>query len=185
MPDIVAETDRLILRTAEEADALRLHRHMNTPGVTAHLGGPSELHQCEERVAKIMASQARHGFGFLMMQEKETGEFAGYCGLKRLDAEGSANRGEFEIGWAVREDRWRRGYAREAVAAVFEWAFTRLDAPRILALTSEANRPSWTFMEALGMTRRKDLDFVDPAYPPEENPTKVYSMDRETWEKQR
>jgi len=82
----------------------------------------------------------------------------------------------------VREDRWRRGYAEEAMHAVLDWAFTRVGAPHVVALTSDANIGSWKLMEKLGMVRREDLDFSDPAYPAEDNPTIQYSLSREQWE---
>jgi RimJ/RimL family protein N-acetyltransferase len=40
-------------------------------------------------------------------------------------------------------------------------------------------------MEKLGMARRKDLDFDDPAYPPEDRTTILYSITREQWENAR
>lgn len=36
-------------------------------------------------------------------------------------------------------------------------------------------------MEKLGMQRRSDLDFCDPAYPPQDNPTIIYSIAAEEW----
>ena len=39
MADIIAETDRLILRTIEEGDAAEQDRVLNTPTVMARLGG--------------------------------------------------------------------------------------------------------------------------------------------------
>ena len=50
------------------------------------------------------------------------------------------------------------------------------------ALRSHANAGSWKLMEKLGMVRREDLDFSDPAYPAEDNPTIQYSLSREQWE---
>ena len=185
MPDIVLETGRLILRRAEEGDIDLFDRHLNTPTMRRHLSGPQERHEIERYEAKSEASFAQRGFGWMAMIEKATGEFVGQCGLKLVDAEGASFAGNFEIGWMVREDRWRRGFAREAVLATLDWAFTRHHAPRIVALTSEANAPSWRFMEAIGMERRADLDFEDPDYPPEENPTKVYAVTRAQWEKTR
>ena len=38
MADIIAETDRLILRTIEEGDAIEQDRLLNTPSVMARLG---------------------------------------------------------------------------------------------------------------------------------------------------
>tara|TARA_R110000751_G_scaffold2018_7_gene8544 strand:- start:145747 stop:146304 length:558 start_codon:yes stop_codon:yes gene_type:complete len=182
MADIVAETDRLVLRTIEEGDAARQDRLLNTPAVMARLGGVKELHEIEAKHAKAMAMYAREGFSFLFMIEKASGEMVGHCGIKRVDNPLAPNQGDHEIGWLVREDRWRRGYAGEAMRAVLDWAFTRVHAPHVVALTSEANVGSWKLMQKLGMVRRKDLDFIDPDFPAEDNPTIQYSLTQEQWE---
>ena len=182
MPDIVLETDRLVLRTIGEDDAEMQFRLLNTPTVMEHLGGVKELHEIEAKHARTMASFARNGFGFMMMIEKISGELVGHVGLKTVDNPHAANQGDFEIGWLVREDRWRSGYAAEAMHAVIDWAFTRHNAEHLVALTSFANEPSWRFMEKLGMVRREDLDFSDPAFPPQDNPTIQYSLTRKQWE---
>ena len=182
MADIIAETDRLILRTIEEGDAIEQDRLLNTPSVMARLGGVKELHEIEAKHAKAMAMYAREGFSFLFMIEKASGEMVGHCGIKRVDNPLAPNVGDHEIGWLVREDRWRRGYAEEAMRAVLDWAFTRIAPPHIVALTSHANAGSWKLMQKLGMVRREDLDFADPAFPAEDNPTIQYSLTQEQWE---
>lgn len=184
MADIVAETDRLILRTIEDGDAALQHRLLNTPAVMARLGGVKELHEIEAKHAKSRASYAQEGFSFLMMIEKASGELVGHCGIKRVDSPLAKNQGDHEVGWLVREDRWRRGYAEEAMRAVLDWAFGRVGAPHVVALTSHANTASWTLMQKLGMRRRRDLDFDDPAYPAEDNPTILYSLDSMDWKAQ-
>lgn len=186
MADIVAETDRLILRTIEEGDAALQDRLLNTPTVMARLGGVKELHEIEAKHAKARALYAQEGFSFLMMIEKAHGDFpggelVGHCGIKRVDNPLAKNQGDHEVGWLVREDRWRRGYAEEAMRAVLDWAFGRVGAPHVVALTSNANTASWTLMQKLGMRRRKDLDFEDPAYPPEDRTTILYSLDAADW----
>lgn len=181
MADIVAETERLILRTIEDGDAALQDRLLNTPTVMARLGGVKELHEIEAKHAKSRASYAQEGFSFLMMIEKATGELVGHCGIKRVDNPLAKNHGDHEVGWLVREDRWRRGYAEEAMRAVLDWAFGRVGAPHVVALTSHANTASWTLMQKLGMRRRRDLDFDDPAYPPEDRTTILYSLDAAGW----
>ena len=182
MADIVLETDRLVMRSIDEGDAQLQYDILNTPTVMEHLGGVKELHEIEAKHAKTMAWYAQHRFGFLMMIEKATGDLVGHAGLKRVDHPAARNQRDFEIGWLVREDRWRRGYAHEAIRAIIDWAFIGHDAPHVVALTSERNVASWKLMEKLGMERRRDLDFADPAYPPEDNPTILYSLTREQWE---
>lgn len=182
MADIIAETERLILRTIEEGDAALQYRVLNTPTVMARLGGVKELHQIEAKHARHMALYAQEGFSFLFMVEKATGEMVGHCGIKRVDNPLAKNQGDHEVGWLVREDRWRRGYAEEAMRAVIDWVFGAVGAPHVVALTSEANVGSWKLMEKLGMVRRRDLDFDDPDYPPEDRPTILYSLTAAQWQ---
>ncbi len=182
MPEIVLETERLVLRTIGEGDVDEHDRTLNTPTVMALLGGVMERHQIEARHAKGMAMFASQGFSFLFLIEKGTGDMVGYCGIKRVDNPLAPNPGDHEIGWIIREDRWRRGYAHEAMRAVIEWAFSpRIDAAHLVALTCEANTGSWRLMEKLGMHRRADLDFADPAFPPQANPTIQYAITKQQW----
>lgn len=171
----------MVLRTIEAGDAALQDKLLNTPAVMARLGGVKELHEIEAKHAKSMQLYAREGFSFLFMIEKDSGEMVGHCGIKRVDNPLASNIGDHEVGWLVREDRWRRGYAEEAMHAVLDWAFTRVGAPHVVALTSQANVGSWKLMEKLGMERRTDLDFDDPAYPPEDRTTILYSLTADQW----
>ena len=182
MTEPVLETARLVLRSIGPDDAEEQFRVLNTPTVMARLGGPKTIEQIREKHAKAMAMYAAEGFSFLFLIEKASGEMIGHAGIKRVDNPLAHNPGDHEIGWLVREDRWRMGYAEEAVRAIIGWAFGPVDAPHVVALTSERNVPSWTLMEKLGMERRRDLDFDDPAYPPEDRTTILYSLTRAQWE---
>ena len=181
MTDIVIETERLILRKIGESDAELQNRVLNTPKVMEYLGGVLELHEIEAKHAKSIGWFAREGFGFMMVIEKSSGELVGHCGMKRVDNPLAPNVGDHEIGWLIREDRWRHGYANEAMRAVIDWAFDSIGAPHLVAITSERNVPSWKFMEKLGMERRRDLDFEDPGYDPRDNPAIQYSLAPASW----
>ena len=177
----VLTTHRLILRQIGEDD---LEPHMtllNTPAVMEHLGGVQPREVIAAKHAASRASFAAHGFGFMLMTERDSGEIVGHCGLRHVAHPLAPNPQDHEIGWLVREDRWRRGYAHEAMRAVIDWGFTAFAAPRIVALTTERNVGSWRLMEKLGMERRPDLDFNDPAMSPAYNPTIQYAIARGQW----
>ncbi|MEM7665405.1 MAG: GNAT family N-acetyltransferase [Pseudomonadota bacterium] len=184
MGDLVLETERLELRQIGPDD-LDLHiRHLNTPMVMERLGGPRSREELAGKHAKSRASFAAEGFGFMFAFERATGELVAHCGMKRVDNRHAPNQGDHEIGWLVREDRWRRGYAEEAMRAVIDWAFGSIGAPHVVALTSEANVGSWKLMEKLGMIRRAELDFTDPDFPAADSPTIQYSLTEQQWESQ-
>jgi RimJ/RimL family protein N-acetyltransferase len=182
MAEPVLTTARLELRRIGPGDIDLQLRHLNTPVVMEHLAGVKTREQIAEKHARTNALFERDGFGFMMMFERASGELVGHCGMKRVDHPLAPNPGDHEIGWLVREDRWRRGYAEEAMRAVIGWAFTTHAAPHLVALTSERNVASWALMRKLGMERRADLDFVDPAFPADDNPTIQYSLTQAQWE---
>jgi len=89
--------------------------------------------------------------------------------------------GDFEVGWRLRESAWGQGIAKEAAIASLDLAFGKLGAPSVVALTVSGNSDSWGLMRRLGMTRREDLDFHDPRFGPELNPTIVYRIEAAEW----
>lgn len=179
MTAVVLTTQRLVPRQIGEDD---LDAHMallNTPAVMEHLGGVQPRDVITAKHSASRASFANHGFGFMLMIEQDGGEIVGHCGLRKVAHPCARNPDDFEIGWVVREDRWRRGYALEAMRAVVDWGFGPVGAPQLVALTTLANESSWRLMEKLGMTRRADLDFHDPVEP---EPLIQHAITRAQWE---
>ena len=181
MGEAVLVTERLELRRIAPGDIDLQLRHLNTPAVMRHLGGVKTREAIAEKHARTQALWDRDGFGFMMMWERETGELVGHCGMKRVDHPLAPNPGDHEIGWLVREDRWRRGYAHEAMRKVLDRGFAVHAALQLVALTCGANLGSWRLMEKLGMRRRAELDFSDPADP---EPFIQYAITRQEWENQ-
>lgn len=165
MVEVVAETERLILRNWLPEDRAEYLATCNTETVTRHLDGPATEDDIDAALARIAKSQADRGFSFWAIERKSDGALLGYCGLRICDDLERPVHGDVEIGWRLREDAWGQGYAREAARAAIDWGWANLDAPRIVSFTVQANRPSWRLMERLGMIRRPDLDFAHPGFP--------------------
>jgi RimJ/RimL family protein N-acetyltransferase len=166
MADIIAETERLILRTWQPADRADYSKHLNTPAVTANVGGLQTDAEMAAAFERIDGYQRDTGHTFWAVERKADGAFLGFCGLKIANVPGTPIDGEIEIGWRLREDAWGQGYAKEAAQAALGWAWANLDRDRIVSFTIPANRASWGLMERLGMTRRADLDFAHPSFAP-------------------
>lgn len=58
---------------------------------------------------------------------------------------------DWEIGWLVHPDHWGRGYAGEAARRVMDFAFTELNAHRVISFCNAGNRASERVMQKLGM----------------------------------
>lgn len=181
MAETILETDRLILRNWDAVDIDPYFVHLNTPAVMRWLGPLQTREEVAATVARVNASQAEHGHCFWLIERKADGALIGFCGLKRVDAAGTDLTGEFEVGWRLREDAWGRGYAKEAAIASIRRAFDVHGARRVVAFTVQGNAASWGLMERLGMVRRDDLEFIDPACGPDLNPTIVYVTERDQW----
>ena len=182
MADIVARTDRLILRTWDDGDSDRFYEAMNTLAVMRHLGGLQDRSTWDAAKARLDGYQRDFGHTFWIVERRTDGELLGFCGLKRVNAEGAgAITGDVEVGWRLRESAWGQGIAKEAAIASLDLAFGQFAAPHVVALTVPANEGSWGLMRRLGMKRREDLDYVDPRFGPELNPTIVYRIDAADW----
>ncbi len=178
---MILETPRLLLRDWREQDLEPFIRHLNVEPVMRWLGGVRTREQQQASVReRFMAWQETLGFTFWAVERKEDGELLGFCGLKIADDPQSPVEGLHEVGWRRREDAWGRGYAKEAASASLDFAFDRLGADRVVALTVEGNSPSWGLMIRLGMTRRPDLDYATALWA--DGPVIVYEMRREQWQ---
>jgi len=179
--DIILETERLRLRVHRPGDAELIAAHLNSETVMKELGGPKDRAGIDAMIARNRACQAEFGHSFGVIERRADDELIGLCGIRRVVSLRAPMPGGFEIGWRLRAEYVGQGYAREAASAALTHAFTVLGAPRVVAFTSNSNRPSWGLMERLGMTRRADLDFDDPDFPPHLNPTIVYCIESESW----
>ena len=174
------ETPRLRLRNWREDDIEAFVRHLNVEPVMRWLGGVRTAEQQEAAVReRFMLWQETRGFTFWAVERKADGALLGFCGLKIADDSGSPVEGQLEIGWRLREDSWGQGYARESAAASLDFAFGRLGAAHVVALTVEGNSASWGLMERLGMTRSADLDYEGPDWA--DGRVIVYRIEREKW----
>lgn len=177
--DIVLTTHRLALRHWREGDDAHAAA-MQTPAVLRWLQDETMPPRRPGSVFERMrAMQEEHGHCFWVVERQSDGAFLGYCGLKRVDAEGTGLTGQFEIGWSLAEQYWGRGYATEAALAVLDHGFAVHGADRIVAFTVAENVPSWRVMKRIGMSRHADLDFDDPAFSHALNPTIVYAIDKD------
>ena len=176
-------SDRLVLRVPEAADLGWQIAQLNSPAVMRHLGGPRTAAAITAGFASNRAALIRGDLGFWTVTLRETGEPIGKCGLSPIDTSAAPAeiRGSAQVGWTLAEPFWARGYASEAARAVMAHGFTALDLPVIWSQTSDSNQASTRVMARLGFERCGALDYSDPDYPPEDNPTTVYRITRKSW----
>ena len=159
------ETERLVLREWRDADRAPLAAMGRDPEAMRHLGPLQTRAEADAAIDRMIALQKARGHCFWPIERRDDGVLLGHCGLKLAPAGIPGVTGSIEIGWRLRRDVWRQGYAREAAQACLEWGWANLAVDRIVAITTPGNTASWGLMERLGMIRRHDLDFGHPMLP--------------------
>jgi RimJ/RimL family protein N-acetyltransferase len=183
MAEIVAERERVILRRWLPGDVDLWLEHLNTPEVTAHLGGVRTPEEVVAKFEKMARGWEENGFSFLAVVRCDDGLFLGTAGIARIESDAAPVelKRAVQVGWQLRADYWGQGYAAEAARAIMDFGFDHASVDCIYSQTSHANRASWRVMEKLGMRRRADLDYDDPNYPAQDNPTLIYAITRAEW----
>jgi RimJ/RimL family protein N-acetyltransferase len=128
--------------------------------------------------ARLIAESWRlHDVHKWMAYDRETGEVVGRGGLSRTPIDDDwgqlyaflpdepwvreahqrqlpykAHARWFEIGWALRHERWGHGYASEMGAAGLDYAFDVLDARAVVSCTVRHNARSRAVMQSIGMS---------------------------------
>jgi RimJ/RimL family protein N-acetyltransferase len=182
MAEIVATTERLVLRTWDPADLDEFMRVTNTPPVMRWLGGVWAREDHEAGFERIQGYQRDFGHTLWLVEDRMSGELLGFCGLKRVNSPGAdAIAGMAEVGWRLRESAWGKGIAKEAAIASLDLAFRRFGYGEVVAITVEGNEASQGLMRRLGMRRRREFDYIDPRHVQELGSALVWSIDSAAW----
>lgn len=149
----ILRTDRLILREMAKGDFPALCKILQDGEVMyayAHAFSDDEAKAWLENQFKRYRT---YGTGLWAVVLKETGEMVGQCGLTRqpvpeeIDPSGEV----LEIGYLFQKAFWHRGYASEAAAACREYAFKKLNSPRVYSIIRDNNIASQNVAGRNGM----------------------------------
>ena len=167
------ETPRLLLREMTEDDYDALCRVLGDSDVMQHYPHTFDEARVRNWIARNIERYRTFGFGLWAVCLKESGEMIGDCGLTMQMIHGVIKP---EIGYHIRADQQRKGYAREAAAAVRDWAFRTLPFGVIYSYMKYTNEPS--FQCALSWGCRQVDEYADDV----NEFTKVCAITREEWE---
>lgn len=150
---MILETERLYLREMTDDDAAALYAVLADRSIMQHYPYSFDEARVKGWIARNRERYDRDGFGLWAVCLKSSGEVIGDCGLTLQMIEGQQLP---EIGYHIRRDQQRRGYAREAAAAVCGWAFANTVYPALYSYCKHTNVPSYRTAEAIGMRFLKE-----------------------------
>jgi [ribosomal protein S5]-alanine N-acetyltransferase len=143
---MLPSTERLIFRRWSEVDFDLARSLWRNAEVMHYLGGPMSDEKLKARVLREIENDARYGFEYWPIFLREGDAHVGVCGLKPYRPEER----QYEIGFQILPQFWRRGYAYEAARAVVDFAFRTMNADALFAGHHPDNGASRALLERLG-----------------------------------
>jgi RimJ/RimL family protein N-acetyltransferase len=152
----ILETERLIVRHLTQDDGEFILELLNEPDFIRNIADRG-VRTIEDAQAYIhngpVASYAKNGFGLFAVELKETELPIGMCGLIRRDV-----LSDVDIGYALLERYWNKGYAHEAAAAVLSYGYKVIGLKRIVAITALDNDASAKVLAKIGLQFDRIID---------------------------
>lgn len=169
---MIIETERLYLREMTENDFDALNKVLSDQSIMQYYPYVFDRTRVKNWISRNMERYRIFGFGLWAVCLKETGEMIGDCGLTMQIIDGEIKP---EIGYHIRADKQRKGYATEAAAAVRDWTFTNTPFNMIYSYMKHTNVPSYKTAMACGF--RQVSEFEDDV----NEITKVFAISRDEW----
>lgn len=146
------KTRRLILTPPVPSDHDDMTALWADPAVYEGLiGRPATREESWHRLLRYQGHWDWCGYGHWMVRDIDTGRCAGSVGIMDSRRETQPSfAGVPEVGWTLMGWAHGQGFAREALAALFDWADTRM--PRTVCIIDPANAPSLRLAAHVGYT---------------------------------
>lgn len=147
------ETERLILRPHAIEDFEAYHALWSNDAVVRFISGvASTREQSWGRMLRVAGMWHHMGFGFLAIEEKESGRFVGEAGFLEMkrDMQPFSTEGTLETGWALMPEVQGKGYATEALRALMGWAEVHFPSGSMSCIIDPDNAASLRLAEKLG-----------------------------------
>ena len=148
----IIETERFRLRGHRYNDFSDCVAMWSDPIVTKYIGGkPSTPTQTWARLSSYVGHWALLGFGYWVIEAKDTQQFVGEIGLADFKRDIIAEmKTDPEIGFALVPAFHGKGVATECAHAVIAWADTNLPSGRTVCLINPENVGSRNVVDKIG-----------------------------------
>ena len=166
------ETERLSLREMKESDFDALYKVLADSDIMQHYPYTFDENRVINWIQRNIERYRIFGFGLWAVCLKETGEMIGDCGITLQLIDGQIKP---EIGYHIRADKQRNGYAKEAAIAVRDWTFNNTPFQIVYSYMKYTNEPSVKTAISYGCKQ------VDEYQDDENEITKVFAISRDQW----
>lgn len=156
----VLETERLRLRGHAMPDFEAVAAMWGDPEVVRFISGkPSTREESWARMLRYPGHWSLLGYGFWLIEEKESGRFVGEGGfadfMRAIEPPFDAP----EQGWALAPWAQGKGYAYEAMRAAIDWGEAHFKRRDFVCMISPGNEPSLKLADKLGYREYARTDY--------------------------
>ena len=169
---MIIETERLFLREMKESDFDALYEVLADSDIMQHYPYTFDESRVRNWIQRNIERYRIFGFGLWAVCLKETGEMIGDCGITLQLIDGQIKP---EIGYHIRADKQRNGYAKEAAIAVRDWTFNNTPFQIVYSYMKYTNEPSEKTAISYGCKQ------VDEYKDDENEITKVFAISKDQW----
>ena len=169
---MIIETERLFLREMDENDFDALYEVLADADIMQHYPYTFDENRVRNWIQRNIERYRIFGFGLWAVCLKETGEMIGDCGITLQLIDGQIKP---EIGYHIRADKQRNGYAKEAAIAVRDWTFNNTPFQIVYSYMKYTNEPSEKTAISYGCKQ------VDEYKDDENEITKVFAISKDQW----
>jgi RimJ/RimL family protein N-acetyltransferase len=181
VPQPVLRTERLVLEPLADAH-LELEIELDSDAEVLRYLFP-RARTADEVRAKHLDRMAEgrevDGLGMWMgFLDGAARDASGFVGLFML----TPREGQAELGYRIRRDRWRQGFAREGSLALLRHGFETLGLERVVAQTMAVNAGSRAVLASVGLSFVRTFHEVfDDPVPGTEQGEVEYAVTRAEW----
>ena len=172
---MLIETERLFLREMKKDDFNALYNVLADTEIMRYYPYAFDEENVKSWIERNIERYRVFGFGLWAVVLKDTGEVIGDCGLTMQNIGGKLKP---EIGYHIRANKQRKGYAKESAIAVRDWTFRNTTFDVIYSYTKYDNVPS--IKTALSYGCKQVDEFEDEV----NGVTKVFAISRDEWSKE-
>lgn len=172
---MIWETERLILREMNQNDYDDLYAVLADSDIMEHYPYTFDEVRVRNWITRNMERYAKDGFGLWAVVLKGTGKMIGDCGITMQNIHGKLLP---EVGYHIRADHQRKGYASEAAAACIRYAFENFAFPAVYSYMKYTNIPPQKTAMKNGMKLIGEYEDPDNTF------TRVFAIQRTEWEKE-
>ena len=166
------ETERLLLREMTDDDFQALYKVLADSDIMQHYPYTFDEVRVRNWIERNIERYRVFGFGLWAVCLKETDEMIGNCGLTMQLIKGEIKP---EIGYHIRADKQRKGYAKEAAIAVRDWTFNNTPFNIVYSYMKHTNEASAQTAMSYGCKQ------VDNFFDEVNGITKVFAISRNEW----